>query len=304
MERQEIEVFLTLCEELHFGRTAVKLRLSPARVTQVVQKIERQIGAPLFDRTTRGAHLTELGRRFRDNLAPAHEAVEAAIRGAVAEGRGIGGELRLGFFGPFTGRQMTALADAFAAQHPGATAQVVLEVEVGKPLRPLLEGRVDVLATLLPVDQPGLVVGPTVVRDPIVMGMPADHPLAEKATSSMEDLGDYPVVNAPRGEAWSDLFAPEKTPSGRPINLAYPIETVQAGMSLGSAGKGIGALISQLAKYHQYPEVTYRPLENAPVCEIGLVWQAAKETELVRAFARFAAERGPVDVPWRPEDLR
>jgi hypothetical protein len=75
-------------------------------------------------------------------------------------------------------------------------------------------------------------------------------------------------------------------------------------MSLGSAGKGIGALISQLAWYHRYPEVTYRPLENAPVCDIGLVWQSAKETELVRAFARFVRERGAVDVPWKPEDLR
>ncbi|MEU4537290.1 LysR family transcriptional regulator [Streptosporangium sp. NPDC023825] len=53
MELRDIEIFLTLAEELHFGRTAVRLCLSPARVTQAIQKQERQVGAPLFERTNR-----------------------------------------------------------------------------------------------------------------------------------------------------------------------------------------------------------------------------------------------------------
>ncbi|MFD0551469.1 LysR family transcriptional regulator [Streptomyces rectiviolaceus] len=46
MERQELETFLTLAEELHFGRTAERLLLSQARVSQTVKKLERKIGAP------------------------------------------------------------------------------------------------------------------------------------------------------------------------------------------------------------------------------------------------------------------
>ena len=83
MERQEIETFLALCEELHFGRTAKRLRISPARVTQLIQKTERRIGGALFERTTRGVVLTDLGRQLQRDLAPAHRAVEEAIRLAV-----------------------------------------------------------------------------------------------------------------------------------------------------------------------------------------------------------------------------
>lgn len=55
LERHELDVFLTPAEELHFGRTAERLRVSTARVSQTVQRLERRIGVPLFNRTSRPA---------------------------------------------------------------------------------------------------------------------------------------------------------------------------------------------------------------------------------------------------------
>lgn len=68
VERLEIEVFLALAEELHFGRTAERLGVSQSRVSQIVKGIERRIGAPLFDRTSRRVALTPLGRQLRTDL--------------------------------------------------------------------------------------------------------------------------------------------------------------------------------------------------------------------------------------------
>ncbi|MFD0853538.1 LysR family transcriptional regulator, partial [Actinomadura adrarensis] len=72
MELRDIEIFLTLAEELHFGRTATRLRISPARVTQAIQKQERHIGGPLFERTSRTVRLTPLGSQLRDDLRPVY----------------------------------------------------------------------------------------------------------------------------------------------------------------------------------------------------------------------------------------
>ncbi|MFC4591246.1 LysR family transcriptional regulator [Sphaerisporangium corydalis] len=72
MERQEIEVFLVLAEELHFARTAERLRVSAATISQTIAKLERLFGAPLFHRTTRRVELTPLGRQLLDDLRPAH----------------------------------------------------------------------------------------------------------------------------------------------------------------------------------------------------------------------------------------
>lgn len=304
MERQEVEVFLTLCEELHFGRTAARLRLSAARVSQLIQKVERRVGAPLFDRTSRSVTLTELGRQFRDDLAPAHESVQAAVRRAVAAGTGVTGTLRIGFFGTLTGRRMSALCDRFTERHPGTAANVVLETELGDHLRPLREDRVDILVTLLPVRGPEFVTGPVVVREPMLMAIPVNHPLAGRDRTSLEDLGDHPVVASSYDRERDDPFEPPFTspftPTGRPVDIAYRVETIQAGMALVAAGKGIGTLLAQLAMFNQYPEIAYRPLENSPICEIGLVWSSARETALIRSFARVVAEHDPTEVNWDP----
>src|SRR5205814_9987193 len=95
MERQDIEVFLTLAEELHFARTAQRLRLAPASISQTIKKLERRFGAPLFTRTTRRVDLTPLGRQLRDDLSPAYAQIEAAIAAATTARRGDTAERRL-----------------------------------------------------------------------------------------------------------------------------------------------------------------------------------------------------------------
>jgi DNA-binding transcriptional LysR family regulator len=52
MERRLIEIFLTVAEELHFGRTAERLHVSTARVSQTVKQLERRVGVLLFERTS------------------------------------------------------------------------------------------------------------------------------------------------------------------------------------------------------------------------------------------------------------
>jgi hypothetical protein len=51
VEQRDMEIFLTLADELHFGRAAQRLHVSTARVSQTIKKVERRIGAPLFERT-------------------------------------------------------------------------------------------------------------------------------------------------------------------------------------------------------------------------------------------------------------
>jgi DNA-binding transcriptional LysR family regulator len=65
MDTEEIEVFLTLAEELHFGRTAVRLRLPQPRVSRLVAALERRVGGMLFERTSRSVRLTAAGERLR-----------------------------------------------------------------------------------------------------------------------------------------------------------------------------------------------------------------------------------------------
>jgi DNA-binding transcriptional LysR family regulator len=268
----------------------------------LVQKIERRIGAALFERNTRGVSLTDLGRQFYRDLAPAHEAVEEVVNRTIQAARGIEGELRLGFLGTANGRHLVELARLYEERQPCTTVRLVLEAEVGDHLRPLREGRVDVLAVPLPVREPGIALGPVVLRERLLMAVPEGHPIARRGHATYEDLADNPVIVAAGDpeDYWIDYFVPQRSPSGRPIERAHMVESLQAGIALVMADKGIGPIISQFAQYNQHPGIAYVPIENGPSVQSALAWSAARETELIRDFARLAEAQGPVTLDWPP----
>ncbi|WP_449064607.1 LysR family transcriptional regulator [Planomonospora algeriensis] len=133
MELRDIEIFLTLAEELHFGRTATRLRLSPARVTQAIQKQERLIGAPLFERTNRLVRLTPVGRQLRDDLRPLHAGLRESVQRAQLTGQGITGTLRVGLL-PANIHDLRPYWDAFRLRHPQWPDIVYLPVHDIGPL--------------------------------------------------------------------------------------------------------------------------------------------------------------------------
>ena len=100
MELRDIEIFLTLAEELHFGRTAERLHITTSRVSHVIKKQERRIGAPLFDRTSRAVRLTSAGDRLYRTLRPAYQQILEGIDEVSAAANDSGGTLTIGTMGP------------------------------------------------------------------------------------------------------------------------------------------------------------------------------------------------------------
>jgi DNA-binding transcriptional LysR family regulator len=66
VEQRDIEIFLTLAEELHFGRTAERLHVSTAGVSQTIKKLERRIGMTLFERTAETSRIRAFHQTVRD----------------------------------------------------------------------------------------------------------------------------------------------------------------------------------------------------------------------------------------------
>src|SRR5687768_14490661 len=79
LEGHELEAFLTLAEELHVGRTAARLHVATARISQTIAKLERRANVPLFERTSRRVELTAVGRRLYESLRPAWDQITTAF---------------------------------------------------------------------------------------------------------------------------------------------------------------------------------------------------------------------------------
>ncbi|MFE2408642.1 LysR family transcriptional regulator [Kitasatospora sp. NPDC059408] len=289
LERHEIEAFLVLAEELHFGRTAERLHVSTARISQTVRKLERRVGAPLFVRTSRRVEPTALGAQLAEELRPAWEAVGAAVRRVVDAGHGCTGTLRVAFAGPAAGQLLVGVAERFRERLPGWEA-ALREAELVDRITLLRAGEVDLVFAEYPLREPDLVPGPVLVSEPRMLALPTGHPLAQQDAVAPEQLADLPLVQLPSAvpESFRADRTPARTPNGRPIPPGPEGGTLNEILTLVGAGRGVFPLGAQARRYHPRPDVAYRPLADAPPVQWGLLHHRDRPTPATEAFNRAA----------------
>ncbi|MFE2616081.1 LysR substrate-binding domain-containing protein [Micromonospora chalcea] len=293
LERYEIETFLTLAGELHFGRTAERLRVSTGRVSHVVRKLERRIGAPLFERTSRVVRLTPIGARLAEEMRPLVVGIEAAVQRAVDAGRGLTGELRVAYVGESTAPVLLRAVALFTERHPDCEVHVH-EAPLASTRSSLLDGTIDVLIASYPFD--GMANGPVLMRERRVLAVAADHPLAAQESVSLEVLGDHPVVQYPAvtSAAFKQDRTPDRTPSGRPVPKGPVGGSFSEMLALVALRRGVLPVGEQARQFYARPDVAYVPIHDAAPISRGPVWPAANTTSRVREFVRAAADANPL----------
>jgi DNA-binding transcriptional LysR family regulator len=291
VELREIETFLVLAEELHFGRTAERLYVSQSRVSQTIRAMEARVGGRLFERTSRHVHLTPLGERLRDRIRPPFEQIRRAVVEVREAASGITGELRISLLNFAAGGPLFAeIVSAFETAHP-ACSVTVFEAFPGEALNRLRRGELDAVAHWLPIEQPDLTVGPLLTSEHSVLAVRVGHPLAQRGWACMEDLGDHAVVDASSVLPPETLAAimPARTPEGRPIPRRHTEGRTAEVLSLVARGEVIHPTIASIADYYAHPGVTTVPLRDGPAMRSALVWPTGRDTAAVRAFAEVTA---------------
>jgi DNA-binding transcriptional LysR family regulator len=204
MELRQLEAFVAVATELHFGRAAEKLYLSQPTLSELVRRLERELGTPLLTRTTRRVTLTaagvELLARSKVILDEVAEA-SAAVR-RIAEGDS--GTVRVGITPPVAPILGPHLARVFAEVAPDV---VVVFERMWLPIltNAVLNGDVDVALTCGQIPEPAGVVGEVFCAEPVLVGLRPGHRLADAQTVSLEQLR-YDVLGNPRASlfpAWS-----------------------------------------------------------------------------------------------------
>ncbi|MCK7626867.1 LysR family transcriptional regulator [Streptomyces sp. RS10V-4] len=289
LERHELEAFLTLAEELHFGRTAGRLHVSTARISQTIAKLERRVGVPLFHRTSRRVELSLVGRQLYEEIRPAWSRITDAVERAVDAGRGLTGLLRVAFHGPAAGQLLVGAAQAFRARHPDCEVRLQ-EARLPDILPWLREGEVDIALTCQPRDEEGTVRGPVLVREARMLAVPAGHPFARRTTVSVKDLARVTVLRIPGTppESPHEDRTPRRTAAGWPLTPGPPAMTFNEVLTRVGAGEGVFAVGAHARRYFARPDVAYVPFEDAAPVEWSLVWPADGATARVRAFGEAA----------------
>src|SRR4051794_6960598 len=292
IELRELRTFLTLAEELHFGRTAARLHVSSSRVSQTLQSLERQLGGQLLHRTSRRVTLTPLGERFVRDVAVALESLDDVLRQTQASSA-LTGTLRLHHFSPLTaGPHLSDIVAEFRRRHPRCDVELGL-FDLTDMLAALLTGEVDLISSWLPLEDPRIEVGPILVSAPRVLAVAGDHALAGRDEVSVEELAGYRVpLFEPLPADLRDAWIPSHTPSGRPIPRV-PVEVRDRGQIdlVGRIRRGeVVHPTVPAATGYLGPGLRFVPLTGLPPMRAALIWRRDTTDPNVRAFAAVARE--------------
>ncbi|WP_020015565.1 LysR family transcriptional regulator [Promicromonospora sukumoe] len=293
MELREIEIFLTLSEELHFGRTAQRLHLSQSRVSQVIQKHERSIGAPLFQRTSRVVRLTPIGEQLRDELRPLLRAITDSTDRARAAAGGRTGVLRVGTAASNT-LELRPFWDAFRAAHPAWDLRVRYQ-PFSSAMTAIRQGDIDVYIGWLPMTEPDLTSGPVMFTEPMVVALSLDHQLARRDAVDLEDLAAFEVIDTASAFPleYLDVFNPFHTPRGRTITRGPLVADLEQAFSATANGEVAQPLGGHAARYYRRPDLTYRQFRQDWTISWGPIWQSENDSPGIRHLTAVLTDLGP-----------
>ncbi len=293
MELRHLRAFAAVAEELHFGRAAARLHMAQPPLSQVIKQLERDLGVPLLERTTRQVRLTNAGAVFLEHARRVLAEADRARESVLLTEKGERGQIRVGLTGVTTWRLLPRMTRAYRERYPLVRLELHPTVFSGAQLSALSDGGIDVGILRSPVPAP--LASRTLLDEELVAVLPEEHPLATRPAVPLAELAGENFVSYPdrQGSALRDAAVRACASVGfwpRVVQEAQDTYTVAA---LVAAAVGV-ALLPASAELLQFEGVVFRPVTGADVrVPIALAWRDGDESPVLAGFLAVAQETLP-----------
>ncbi|MGL5860939.1 MAG: LysR family transcriptional regulator [Phycicoccus sp.] len=273
---RSLRSFVAVAEELHFGRAARRLFLAQPSLSAQISRLERLLGARLFDRDRHHVALTDAGTAL---LPEARRALLAAERAAAAVQRVTSrpaGRLVVGCCGAAAQDYAAPVFGGFTDTFP----DVVLEVRHARATEPMAgldAGRVDAVITWQQPPAPGLT-SRTLLRDRWHAVVPERHRLATRDDIQVDDLTDsprLPLIPQPLDSGWWE---------GEPPSEDRAFESYESASAAVLAGRGVAAIPGTAARLYGQPGLVYPRISGAPDAVAVVIWADGQPRPVLQAF--------------------
>jgi DNA-binding transcriptional LysR family regulator len=287
MELRHLRYFVTLAEELHFGRAAERLHIAQPPLSQQIRQLETELGFELFHRTKRKVQLTEAGQVFLDEVQQIFKQLEQAIQVGRQTSRGEMGQLVVGFVSSAPYNILPNILRAFRSNVPQVRLELH-ELTTNEQFRCLRESRIDVGFVRPPIEDTFNF--ETIFQESLVVALPDTHLLANNSNVSLRSLKNEPFILFPRllAPGLYDLIISLCQQAGFSPNVTQEAIQMQTIVSLVAGGLGI-AIVPESLQNLQRTGVVYKIIqEPTPKTAIAIIWRQNDTSATVQKFLEIA----------------
>ncbi|MFE3638050.1 LysR family transcriptional regulator [Streptomyces sp. NPDC059168] len=287
----QLRLFLALAQELHFGRAATRMFMTQPAFSQQIRALEKRIGVPLIERTSRKVELTPAGQALLPDIRSVIAAMTQLNQAAGLQARELSGHLVLGAIGGEAAMPYThAILAHLRAAHPHLTFEM-RNLGFTQQVEALVSGETDA-AFLLPPLPPGFQ-SLHLATDQRVACMAAGDPLADQTSTTLAQLADHTMLDMPPGvpRAWWDFWTVNPRPDGTPVRYGMTVADLEAMLLAVASGQGIVFLPAAARHLFPRPGTAYLNVSDLPLFTAALAWLPRNRNRPALAALRQAAHQ-------------
>lgn len=292
MELRHLYAYVAVAEELHFGRASRRLQLSQPAVSRLVSSLETDVGVQLVRRSPHRVELTPPGEAFLKQARVALAEVEATVH--AARDASASTTFRVGH-SEWTEELLPPLLRGFRARLPDVSISVC-PIELPGQARMLHDGMLDVTLSRTPVRPPTGLTSESVLDEPLVAALSADHPLARQDRVSVSELAQTPFVLFPRHlcPRTYELVLRVCAQAGFVPEVGQEAASLSSVTVLVAAGLGVSLVPASASWRFGSADIAYRALRGRTRCvPLLATWREGGAPDALRCFVETARRLRP-----------
>jgi DNA-binding transcriptional LysR family regulator len=299
MNLRQLRFFVTVAEELHFGRAAERLCMTQPPLSQAILSLEQEMAVKLFKRTKRSVSLTPVGEHWLPRVRKLLDEAETLPQVARQLSKGEIGSLDLAFVTTADYNVLPKLISRYGAAYPEVRVSL-REMTSDLQIEALLHGEINA-GLIIPLHatlHASLSYMP-LLSEPLVAVIPEEWAQSQRINCSrgilnLKDMANESLVLFPRriAPAFHDIITSYYALNGLEPVVRQEAIQMQTIISLVSVGMGI-AFVPRSLKNLGRAGVRYMPLEDEPPqIETGLVWRRDDQSPTLKRFVEIATRKG------------
>ncbi|WP_279329084.1 LysR substrate-binding domain-containing protein [Streptomyces sp. OS603R] len=300
LDLRQLRYFVAVAETEHVGQAAERLHMSQSPLSRQIAQLEQNLGLTLFERGQQRIRLTRDGKVFLAEVRALLQHADRLENLGRRLGRGDEGGLCIGYVADamHTGILPGALR-AVHSERPGVHI-ALYNLPPTEQFEGLRQRSLDIALVHEPpsAGDPDLLAAP-LLQDPLLLVLPAGHPLADQEKVAPGDLDGQPwiAVESAQDPAWRDTFVASCTAAGFTPDIRFDAAEPLTALGLVAAGLGL-ALVQKSMVRATTEEVAVRELPwNETSVQLWAAWHRVDLRPLVTSFRTTVLRTSSVAQP-------